>query len=96
MNEQGYIVTDKSQKTSIDGLYAAGDICIKPLRQVVTATSDGALAATELEKYVAKVQERTGIRTQDPIVREKVLTGEWKGYKACRRNCSEKNIGREC
>lgn len=81
LNEQGYIVTDKSQKTSIDGLYAAGDICIKPLRQVVTATSDGALAATELEKYVAKVQERTGIRTQDPIVREKVLSGERKDTK---------------
>ena len=81
LNEQGYIVTDKSQKTSVDGLYAAGDICIKPLRQVVTATSDGALAATELEKYVAKVQERTGIRTQDPVVREKVLEGEWKDTK---------------
>lgn len=81
LNEQGYIVTDKSQKTSIDGLYAAGDICIKPLRQVVTATSDGALAATELEKYVSKVQERTGIRTQDPIVREKALAGERKDTK---------------
>ena len=72
LNEQGYVITDKSQKTSVDGLYAAGDICIKPLRQVVTATSDGALAATELEKYVAKVQSRTGIRTKDPIIREKV------------------------
>ena len=61
LNEHGYIITDKAQKTSADGLYAAGDICEKPLRQVVTATSDGALAATELEKYVAKVQERTGI-----------------------------------
>ena len=76
LNEQGYIITDKSQKTSVDGLYAAGDICIKPLRQVVTATSDGALAATELEKYVAKVQRRTGIRTQDPVIREKVLVGK--------------------
>ena len=73
LNEQGYIITDKSQKTSVDGLYAAGDICIKPLRQVVTATSDGALAATELEKYVAKVQSRTGIRTVDPVIREKVF-----------------------
>ena len=73
LNEQGYILTDKSQKTTVEGLYAAGDICVKPLRQVVTATSDGALAATELEKYVAKVQERTGIRTQDPVVRKKVL-----------------------
>ena len=73
LNEQGYIITDKSQKTSVDGMYAAGDICIKPLRQVVTATSDGALAATELEKYVAKVQSRTGIRTVDPVIREKVF-----------------------
>ena len=76
LNAQGYVVTDASQKTSVDGLYAAGDICIKPLRQVVTATSDGALAATELEKYVAKVQSRTGLRTEDPVIREKVLVGK--------------------
>ena len=73
LNENGYIITDKSQKTSVNGLYAAGDICIKPLRQVVTAASDGALAATELEKYVAKIQERTGLRTKDPVIREKVF-----------------------
>ena len=60
----------------MDGLYAAGDICIKPLKQVVTATSDGALAATELEKYVAKVQSRTGLRTRDPVIREKALVGK--------------------
>ena len=62
LNEQGYIVTDASQKTSVEGVYAAGDVCIKPLRQVVTATSDGALAATELEKYVAAVHRKTGLR----------------------------------
>ena len=73
LNENGYIITDKSQKTSVNGLYAAGDICIKPLRQVVTAASDGALAATELEKYVAKIQERTGLRTKNPVIREKVF-----------------------
>lgn len=67
LNEQGYIVTDKSQKTSIDGVYAAGDVCIKPLRQVVTATADGALAATELEKYVADIQQKTGLRADAPI-----------------------------
>ena len=66
LNEQGYIVTDASQKTSIEGVYAAGDVCIKPLRQVVTATSDGALAATELEKYVASVHRRTGLRADAP------------------------------
>ena len=67
LNEQGYIVTDASQKTSVDGVYAAGDVCIKPLRQVVTATSDGALAATELEKYIAEIQRRTGLRADAPI-----------------------------
>ena len=73
LNEQGYIVTDKSLKTNIPGLYAAGDICIKPLRQVVTATSDGALAATELEKYVAEVQRKTGIKTLEPKINKEVL-----------------------
>ena len=67
LNEQGYIVTDASQKTSAEGVYAAGDVCIKPLRQVVTATSDGALAATELEKYVAAVHRKTGLRADTPI-----------------------------
>ena len=67
LNEQGYIVTDTSQKTSVDGVYAAGDVCIKPLRQVVTATSDGALAATELEKYAAAMQQKTGLRADAPL-----------------------------
>ena len=70
LNEQGYIVTDASQKTSVDGVYAAGDVCIKPLRQVVTATSDGALAATELEKYVAAVHRKTGLRADAPATKQ--------------------------
>ena len=67
LNEQGYIVTDLSQKTDAEGVYAAGDVCIKPLRQVVTATADGALAATELEKYVAAVHRKTGLRADAPV-----------------------------
>ena len=74
LNEQGYIVTDTSQKTSAAGVYAAGDVCIKPLRQVVTATSDGALAATELEKYVAEVHRRTGLRADTPSARQSEAT----------------------
>ena len=66
LNEQGYIVTDGSRKTSADGVYAAGDVCVKPLRQVVTATSDGALAATKLEKYAAAMQRKTGLQPQAP------------------------------
>lgn len=66
LNEQGYIITDSAQKTSVDGLYAAGDVCIKPLRQVVTAVGDGALAATELEKYAAEMQRKTGLSPTAP------------------------------
>jgi thioredoxin reductase (NADPH) len=73
-NEQGYIVTDASQKTSADGVYAAGDVCIKPLRQVVTATSDGALAATELEKYVAALHRKTGLRADAPTPKQSEIS----------------------
>ncbi len=74
LNEQGYIVTDASQKTTADGVYAAGDVCIKPLRQVVTATSDGALAATELEKYVAAIHRKTGMRADVPATEKSEAT----------------------
>lgn len=67
LNEQGYILTDQSQRTSVQGLFAAGDVCIKPLRQVVTAAGDGALAATELERYVAEMQRKTGLYPKQPM-----------------------------
>lgn len=69
LDEHGYIITDPELKTNIDGIYAAGDVCIKPLRQVVTATGDGALAATELEKYVATIQQKTGLHGKQPTVK---------------------------
>jgi thioredoxin reductase (NADPH) len=71
LNAQGYIVTDASLKTSVDGVYAAGDVCIKPLRQVVTATGDGASAATELEKYVAAVHRKTGLHANIPSAKQR-------------------------
>ena len=74
LNEQGYVVTDASQKTSLEGVYAAGDVCIKPLRQVVTATGDGALAATELEKYVAAMHRKTGLRADTPLPKKTEAT----------------------
>ena len=67
IDERGYIITDKSQMTTREGLFAAGDVCIKPLRQVVTAVGDGALAATELEKYVVKMHKKTGLVPEQPI-----------------------------
>lgn len=47
------ILTDENMKTNVDGVYAAGDLRPKMLRQVVTAVADGAIAATDAEKYVA-------------------------------------------
>ncbi len=73
LDKKGYILTDGSLKTSVDGVYAAGDVCIKPLRQVVTATGDGALAATELEKYAAAMQRKTGLQPQQPASAVKEL-----------------------
>ena len=69
LDEQGYILTDQNQKTSLDGLYAAGDVCAKSLHQVVTAVGEGALAATELEKYAAALQNKTGLRPVQPTPR---------------------------
>jgi len=50
--ENGYIVTDQDMRTNIPGVFAAGDCRAKSLRQVVTATADGAIAATQAEKYI--------------------------------------------
>lgn len=61
LNEQGYIKTDRNQETNVPGVYAAGDVCIKNLRQVVTAVSDGAVAATVAEKHVSLIHEKLGI-----------------------------------
>ena len=50
--ENGYILTDDDMHTNIPGVFAAGDIRKKSLRQVVTATADGAIAAMQAEKYI--------------------------------------------
>ncbi|MDK2878611.1 MAG: thioredoxin reductase [Thermoanaerobacteraceae bacterium] len=52
LNEQGYIITDENMGTGVPGLYAAGDVRQKSLRQVVTAVADGAIAAVEAGKYL--------------------------------------------
>lgn len=52
MDKSGYIISDESMKTNIEGVYCAGDVRQKTLRQVVTAVSDGAVAAVNCEKYI--------------------------------------------
>lgn len=52
LNEKGAVVTDEYMRTAIPGVLAAGDVRNKPLRQVVTATSDGAIAANSAKQYI--------------------------------------------
>ncbi len=52
LNEAGYIPTDDEMRTNLPGVFAAGDIRVKTLRQVVTAAADGAIAAVQAEKYI--------------------------------------------
>lgn len=55
--ENGYIKTDDDMKTNLPGVFAAGDNRVKSLRQVVTATADGAIAAVQAEKYIDEAFE---------------------------------------
>lgn len=53
LDEAGYIVAGESTVTNIPGVYAVGDVRTKPVRQIVTATADGAVAAHKIEEYLA-------------------------------------------
>ena len=52
LDDSGYIVAGEDTKTNIDGVFAAGDIRTKTVRQVVTAASDGAISGIMAEKYI--------------------------------------------
>lgn len=54
MDAKGYILADEEMRTSVEGVYAAGDVRVKSLRQVITACADGAIAAVNAEKYIEK------------------------------------------
>jgi len=54
LDEKNFVITNRDQKTNIESIFASGDICKKELRQVVTATSDGAIAAFMAEKEISK------------------------------------------
>ncbi|RYG74538.1 thioredoxin-disulfide reductase [Lentibacillus lipolyticus] len=56
-NEEGYIPTNENMETSIPGIFAAGDIREKSLRQIVTATGDGSIAAETAQKYIEDLME---------------------------------------
>jgi len=58
LDERGYIIADENMHTSRPGIFAAGDIRQKTLRQVVTAVADGAIAAVSAEKYIESLPKR--------------------------------------
>lgn len=69
IDKYGYVITDESNKTTADGLFAAGDVTIKPLRQVATAVGEAAQTATEMEKYIKAAQDKTGLAGVQPATR---------------------------
>lgn len=69
LDNGGYIITNSNLMTNVKGVYAAGDVCIKTLRQVVTAVSDGAVAATNLERYVEELANKYGVERKENTTR---------------------------
>ena len=59
VNKQGYIIANEDCHTNLDGVFAAGDCRTKTLRQLVTAAADGAVAATEANKYIIKKERKS-------------------------------------
>lgn len=55
LDEKGYIIAGEDTKTSVDGVFAVGDIRTKPLRQIVTAAADGAVAAHFADEYISGI-----------------------------------------
>lgn len=58
VDEDGYIPSNENMETAVPGIYSAGDIRVKDLRQIVTATGDGSIAAEQAQKFVEEVNEK--------------------------------------
>lgn len=61
LDPNGFIITDENMQTSVPGIFTAGDIRVKNLRQIVTALADGAIAATSAGKYLEEIKFKGGI-----------------------------------
>lgn len=65
IDQFGFIPTNEDLMTNVPGVFAAGDIRPKRLRQVVTAVADGAIAATSIEKYAHDLREELGLKKEE-------------------------------
>lgn len=63
LNNQGYVITNDKLETNIKGVYAAGDLRIKDLRQIVTAISDGAISAINAQHYLNNIDKLKSVKT---------------------------------
>ena len=59
LNDNGYIVTNEKMETTVPGIFGAGDVREKMLRQIVTATGDGSIAAQSAQHYIEKLKDKT-------------------------------------
>jgi thioredoxin reductase (NADPH) len=64
--DRGYVPTNENMETNVPGVYAAGDLRIKELRQIVTAVADGAIAATSAQKYITEAKTKAGVPIVNP------------------------------
>ena len=55
-DENGYLLADESTRTNLPGVFAAGDLRTKPLRQIITAAADGAVAVQSAEHYLQSIE----------------------------------------
>ena len=87
VSDKGYLLVNRKQETNVPGVYGAGDVCEKELRQVVTAVSDGAVAATSMEKYLFSMYQKLGIKSEEKKYKggKKAGTGRRNEKNICRR-----------
>lgn len=74
LDQAGYIKTDDEGATNVPGVYAAGDVIVKPLRQIITAAADGATVATAAEAYVTAQKQKQGIPIRAAVAKKPTKT----------------------
>ena len=74
LDDRGYIKTGENGATNIKGVYAAGDVIVKNLRQIITAASDGAVAATAAEQYITAQKQAQGIPIHADVAKKAAKT----------------------